>query len=208
MKRENLISYSANFASFVLDSEHFKDIDRIILFGSVARGNFDVESDIDIFIDTKKDIEKGVKKLIMLFNESEIHRKWLLRGLRNLISVKVGDIEKWNLKRDVISEGIILYGKFKDVPENVEYYLLIKPSFKKFNKSKQVMLWRKLYGYKQRVGKKVYETIGLLNKLNGIRLDSVIIVPVKNKNELLQFLNKEKIPYTVNEIWSDNLGVR
>src|SRR3989338_5004302 len=127
MKRENLISYSANFASFVLDSEHFKDIDRIILFGSVARGNFDVESDIDIFIDTKKDIEKGVKKLIMLFNESEIHRKWLLRGLRNLISVKVGDIEKWNLKRDVISEGIILYGKFKDVPENVEYYLLIKP---------------------------------------------------------------------------------
>src|SRR3989344_1446107 len=208
MKRENLISYSANFASFVLDSEHFKDIDRIILFGSVARGNFDVESDIDIFIDTKKDIEKGIEKLLNLFNESEIHKKWTLRGLKNSVSVKVGDLQKWNLKRDVISDGIILYGKFKDIPEKVEYYLLVKPSFKKFNKSKQVMLWRKLYGYKQRVGKKVYETIGLLNKLNGIRLDSVIIVPVKNKNELLQFLNKEKIPYTVNEIWSDNLGVR
>ncbi len=207
MKRESLISYTASFVSFILDSEFNKDIDRIILFGSVARNFFDDESDIDIFVDTKKNIEKDIEKLLKMFNESEIHKRWILKGLKNSISINVGNFNKWNLKRDVISDGIILYGKFKDVPENVEYYLLVKPSFKKFNKSKQVSLWRKLYGYKQRVGKKVYETKGIVKNLNGMRFDGVIIVPVKNKNELLQFLNKEKISYTVNEIWSDGLGI-
>src|SRR3989338_104004 len=205
MKRESLISYAAHFASFVLESEVSKDITRIILFGSVARGDFDDESDIDIFIDTKKDIEKEMSKLLMLFLSSESQKKWVLKGLKHDLSVKVGDLEKWKLRRDILSDGITLYGTCKDVPDHVEYYLLVKPSFKKFNKNKQIQIWRKLYGYKQSVGKKMYVTQGVITKLHGTRLDRACIVPVKNKKELLQFLNKEKIEYTLNEIWSDTL---
>lgn len=205
MKEEELIAYSANFVAFLIEEEIIKDIDTIILFGSVARGNFDEESDIDIFIDTKKDIEKEVLKTLALFKKSRIYKKWELKGIKNEISIKVGEMKKWALKRDVLSDSIILYGKYKEMPDNVEYYLLIRPSFKKFNKSKQVKIWRKLYGYRQKVGKKTYNSPGLIENTGGRRLENGLIVPMKDKKVVIEFLNKMKVEYTVNEIWSDTL---
>ncbi len=113
MNRNNLIAYAADFVSFLLDSDIFKRINRIILFGSVARGNFDEESDIDLFIDTKEGIEKEVRSILHLFQDSEIQKKWNLKGLENDLSLKIGDLNKWKLKRDITSDGIILYGKLK-----------------------------------------------------------------------------------------------
>lgn len=205
MKKENLISYAVNFISFLLEDKIAKEIDRIILFGSIARGDFDEESDIDLFIDTKSNIESDVAKILSLYLQSENQKKWVIKGLKNDLSVKVGELDKWKLKRDILTDGILLYGKFKDLPKNVEYYLLLTPSFGKFKKSQQVKLWRKLYGYKQKVGKRTYKSIGLLEKLDGKRIESGLIIPVKNKKELLDFLNKEKINYTVSELWSDSL---
>ena len=119
MKKTNLIAYAAHFVSFVLDHGVLQKINRIILFGSVARDIFDEESDIDIFVDTTEDIEKEIKNLLALFQHSEMQRKWELKGIKNNISVKVGDINKWKIKRDIISNGILLYGKIKENPENV-----------------------------------------------------------------------------------------
>jgi predicted nucleotidyltransferase len=205
MERENLISYAMSFASFLLDERIGKNIDRIVLFGSVARGDFDMESDIDLFVETKGNIEGKVSETLSLFRHSEIQRKWELKGIKNEISVKVGNIDKWKLKRDILTDGIILYGKLKDIPENTEYYLLLATSFRRFSKSHKVRLWRRLYGYRQKVGRNVYKTEGLVEKLGGKRVESGIIIPVAKKKELLDFLNKEKISYTLNEIWSDNL---
>src|SRR3989338_1825744 len=137
MKRESLIAYTMNFISFLLDEKISKDIARIILFGSVARGDYNDESDIDLFIDTKANIEKEVGKILSFFNQSEIQKKWELKGLKNELSLKVGNLEDYNLKRSIISDGVILYGKFKDIPEKVEYYLLFSLSFKNIKKSKQ-----------------------------------------------------------------------
>ena len=205
MKKENLIAYAMNFASFLLDEKIAKDIDNVILFGSVARGDFDDESDIDIFIDSKRDIEGEVNKTLSFFNQSEMQKKWELKGVKNDISVKVGELSKWRLKRDVIADGILLYGKFKQLAEDVEYYLILTLSFKQFKQSQKVKLWRKLYGYKQKIGKKVYHSKGLTDKLGAKRLDNCLAIPVKNKKEILDFLNKEKINYSVREIWSDDL---
>ncbi len=205
MRKENLIAYATSFISFLLDEPISNKIEKIILFGSIARGNFDKESDIDLFIDTKGDIEKEIFKVLNLFKESETHKKWLLKGLENEISLKIGNLNKWQLKRDILTDGIMLYGKFKELPENLEYYLLLSLSFKNFKKVHQVKLWRKLYGYRQKVGNKVYETVGLIKELNGSRIESSIIIPIKNKKELLSFLNKEKIIYKLSEIWSDTL---
>lgn len=205
MKKENLIAYAMSFVSFLLDNSIFENINSVILFGSVARGNFDEESDIDLFIDTKKDIEKDVFKMLSLFQQSEIQKKWTLKGLKNELSLKVGELNKWKLKRDILTDGVVLYGKFKEVPENINYYLLINLSFKKFSRAKKVKLWRKLYGYNQKVGKKTYKTKGLTEKLEAKRLENCMIISVKNKKEFLDFLNKERINYTINEVWSDNL---
>jgi len=205
MKQNNLIAYAAHFVSFVLGHDISQKVNRIILFGSVARGIFDEESDIDIFVDTIEDIEKEIKSLLTLFQHSEMQRKWELKGVNNNISVKVGDINKWKIKRDIISNGILLYGKFKETPENVEYYLLITPSFKKMKKSIKVKMWRKLYGYKQKVGKKTYKTKGILEKLDGRRISNGMIIKMTGKKELIDFLNREKIHYKVVEVWSDSL---
>jgi|SRR3989344_967150 len=205
MKQTNLIAYAAHFVSFVLDHGVLQKINRIILFGSVARDIFDEESDIDIFVDTTEDIEKEIKNLLALFQHSEMQRKWELKGIKNNISVKVGDINKWKIKRDIISNGILLYGKFKEIPENVEYYLLITPSFKKMKRSLKVKMWRKLYGYKQKVGEKTYKTQGLLEKLDGRRISNGMMIKMANKKELIDFLNREKIHYKVVEVWSDSL---
>ena len=205
MNKENILAYAASFVSFLLDQPLARDIDQIIVFGSVARGNFDRQSDIDLFIDTKKNIELETRKILSLFQKSEIHRKWALKGLTQELSLKVGKLAQWKLKRDILSDGITLYGKLKEVPENMEYYLLVTPTFSKFTKSRQVKLWRKLYGYSQKVGKKVYLSKGLVAKSEGKRIGSSIIIPMKHKQELLQFLNKEKVKYEVREIWSDSI---
>lgn len=205
MKRESLIAYAVNFVSFLLDTDIAPKIHKIILFGSVARGIYDEESDIDVFIDTREDLEEEIKKILVLFQNSEVQKKWGLKGIKSDISIKVGELNKWKLKRDIISDGIILYGKFKEIPESVEYYLLITPSFRKFNKSNKVKIWRKLYGYRQNVGNKIYKREGLLEKFGGKRIENSMLIKMANKREIIAFLNKEKISYKVTEIWSDNM---
>jgi len=55
----NLISYSIDFVSFLIQKTKSREkIKNIILFGSVARGEADRESDIDLFIDiVREDIK-------------------------------------------------------------------------------------------------------------------------------------------------------
>jgi len=203
MKRENLIAYAVSFASFLLDDSVGKDIERILLFGSVARGNFDNESDIDLFIDTKADIEKNVQKVLKLFQNSETQKKWELKGLKNELSIQTGNLNNWKLKRDIITDGVILYGKFNELAETAQHCLMLQTSFSRFKKSQKVRLWRKLYGYKQKIGKKIYSTQGIVEKIEGSRMESAIIIPVKSKKEIIDFLNKEKVNYTLREIWME-----
>ncbi len=206
MKREELISYGMNFASFIIQQEAGKKINRIILFGSVARGDFDKESDIDIFIDTQDNkIEAEINKLLSLFLKSEIQKKWELKGLKQDISLKVGKLDEWKLKRSIISDGIMLYGKFKDIPDEVGNYSVLELLFDTFNRNKKVSLWRKLYGYKQKVDGVEYATDGLIDECGGKRLEKVVIVPSEKALPLLDFLHKYKIKHTIREIWSDNV---
>ncbi len=204
--RESLIGYAMSFASFLMDSKTGGKIDKIILFGSVARGTWGEESDIDLFIDTTEDIEEEINGLLKLFRESKIQEMWRIRGIKNEISVKVGDLEKWSLRRDVISSGMLLYGKYNDMPEGVSYYLLIRIDVSRFGPSRQMSIWRKLYGYRQKIGEKTYIGKGLVKKLGGRKLaKATILVPMEKRKEIVGFLNKNKINYTVNELWSDTL---
>ncbi len=204
--RNSLIAYASNFSSFLIDSKVGDDIKRIILFGSVARGSFDRESDVDLFIDTTKDIEKEAYKILALFKNSRIHEAWKLKGIENEISIKVGDLNKWSLRREVISSGVVLYGKYKETPEKTEYYMLIKMDMKNIKSAKQMSIWRKLYGYKQKIGEKTYIGKGLVENLGGKKLGkAIIIVPMQNRKKLLDFLNENKVRHTVCELWSDDL---
>lgn len=204
MERESLISYAMSFASFLLDSKIGGKISKIILFGSVARGDFDEKSDIDIFVDTNADIEKDVDRLMTLFMSSKTYESWKLKGIKNDMSVKIGNLGEWSLRREIISSGILLYGKYNELPKNAKYYEMIKMDLKKIKTSKQMRIWRKLYGYKQKIGNKVYTGKGIVEKAGGKKIGkAIILVPMENRREIMEFLKKNKIDFTVNELWSD-----
>lgn len=207
MNKYELIAYSMDFCSFLLKSETGKDIDKIILFGSVARGDFDSESDIDIFIDTEKakETEASVKKIQKAFEKSETYEKWKLKGVKNPISAKIGKLEEWELYRSVISVGILLYGKFEEMPKGAKYYSMLALDFSRMDRNRKIRVWRELYGYKQKIGKKIFVSKGLLENISGKKLErSIIAVPAENKRKILDFIRRNRVRYRIFEVWTDS----
>lgn len=204
MKQENLIAYALHFASFLIDTvKESSRIKRILLFGSVARGDFTKESDIDIFVDTEGNIEEEVEKARKLFMISKAQKAWELKGISQELSLKTGNLDEWELKRSIISDGILLYGKAKQMPEDAEFYVLLQLSYRGLSQNQKLKVWRKLYGHRQKIGKKVYASTGLLDKAKGKRIESGILVQVEHEKELRAFLRKHKVSYTIHELWSD-----
>ena len=84
-----MIAYAQAFVSFILPKIDAKEI---ILFGSVARGEADKNSDIDLFFDVDKDenkIKEIIKEELNKFYKSKIAESWFLRGIKNNINANV-----------------------------------------------------------------------------------------------------------------------
>lgn len=178
-----LLSYSMDFTSFLLENIKIDDIKNIILFGSVSREESGKESDIDIFIDVVGS-EKYYKDAIEIiqnkfFESSKFLNYWSAKGIDNNFSIIVGKLDEWReLKNSIISNGISLFSKFKDIPENMQYKVLF--SFEKIKpESRRVIIFKKLFGYKR--NNKTY--IGLIKKYNGLKISSgSIIIPLEYYN--------------------------
>ena len=115
MENYKLISYAVDFVSFLIQSldSDVNTIKNIYLFGSVARGDADKNSDIDLFVvgNFKKDLdldafEKKQKARIQLliksrdeFTKMQKENKNLANSILNGFVIK-GYIEVfiWNLK--------------------------------------------------------------------------------------------------------------
>jgi len=201
IKRNELTSYALDFTAYLISK--IKEIDRVILHGSVARGDFDEESDVDLFIDAKENIEKKVNKIVDNYYKTKKFRDWELKGIDNPISVIVGklDSKEWkDLKRSIINTGIILYGKYKAESEKVNQYTLfsfegIKPD------KKRVLIFRKLFGFK--VGGKKYP--GFIEKINGIKIGKgSALVPIEYTNELKKYFQDKKVAVKLYDLWSDS----
>ena len=72
-----------------LSGSEKKRINNVILFGSIARGDYDEESDVDIFINLKKEsgkrkMEEVVDNSINKF-EAKARETYFLRGIKNPI---------------------------------------------------------------------------------------------------------------------------
>lgn len=201
MNYKKLISYSQDIISFImfnLEDKLFDKIEKIILFGSVARKEAANESDIDLFFEVKsgeKELEKETDHIIDKFYKSPRFTKyWSLLDIKNPVSFKYGKPAEWkDIYPSIIQEGIILYGKY--VPDDLKgkYFSLfswknIKPE------SKRVTLNRKLFGYLRR-GK---ETPGLASKYGVKKISrGAILVPVEYKNIFENFFRSDEIPVKV-----------
>ncbi len=203
--RESLIGYAQSFVSFLLDSGIGVNVHKVILFGSVARGDFSSESDIDLFVDVEGKYISDVEKVFRLFLHSQSERMWRLKGFQQEISLKAGVLTEWGLYREVISSGVLLYGKYVEVPEGVRFYaLFVLTKVVRKKVSTQVKLWRELYGYTQKVGKKRYVKKGIVEQEGGSKLaNSVFIVPMEMRRKVMIVLRREKVEYKLFELWSD-----
>src|SRR3989344_1038800 len=194
-----LIAYAQDFVSFLL--QNIKDpgkIITIILFGSVTRGEAKKTSDIDIFIETKENIENEIIALKEKFYDSiKVKKYWNLLGIKNEIHCEVGSLDEWkDLEKSLIAQGIILYGKYKSKKQGYPHYLFSIEQSKIRNKN--VSLWRKLYGYKQKVGKKVYIKNGLVEEYRGEKIArGVFVIPAEHAQKIVSFLKKSKINHEI-----------
>ena len=196
--KNDRVAYAAAFCSFLI--ERIENIRYIILFGSVSRGDADKESDIDIFIDTSSENKNRINNILSEFYKSKINELWKLKGIKNPISLIVGNIEskEWaDLKRSIITDGIILFGKYKSEPEKLRHYMLFSYSNVKDAK-KRVNLHRKLFGYN--VDSRYYD--GIVSKSDGIRHGSgSFSVPIEKYKEVRNVFREMKITPKIMEIW-------
>ena len=203
MERNELLSYALSFAAFLMRDKNVSEkISKIILFGSVARGDFDKESDIDIFVETKLQ-EKIIQKQLDLFNESKIKENYRLSGVQNEIVLKVGVLDKWKgLKESIAEDGISLYGKYEEKPKALRHFTLFKISVERRKFSLKIKVWRRIYGHKQKVGKKIYSSKGLLQELDCTRLSKgIFLAPFHNRQKVIDFLDKNRASYEMLDVY-------
>lgn len=196
------IAYASAFVAFVLPK--LGGIKEIILFGSAARGEADKQSDIDLFFDVerKEDAEKTeeiLKKEANRFDKSKIAELWFLKGIKNDIKAKVGILDEWELKRSIISEGIVLYGKYKVMPKKLrQLTLFVFEPIKDISKRNRIT--RLLFGRTE----KKYFSEGLIKKSNGKKISPrSFIIPPEYTPEISKLFSTEKISYKIFELWSD-----
>ncbi len=200
-KEKDLVAYAIDFVAYLITKTN--NLDRVILYGSVARGDFNEDSDVDLFIDSRENIEKKINKIVDNYYKTKKFKEWELKGIKNTISVIAGELdsEEWkNLKRSILNTGIILYGKYKAESDKINQYTLF--SFENIvpNK-KRISIFRKLFGFK--VGKKEYP--GLVEKINAIKVGKgSLLVPIEHTNELKKYFHSKKVAVKLYDLWSDS----
>lgn len=197
-----LLSYALDFVSFLLQKvKKREEIRHIILFGSVARGEEDKTSDVDIFIDIITEstvLEKEYDTLLKTFYSSAKYKHyWKLFGITNEIKLHIGVLEKWKeLESNIIADGIVLYGKFMPkIKEGKHIVFFIWENI--IPNSKRVLFNKQLFGYKQ--NGKYYS--GLLEKYHGERMGKgSILVPLEHSKEIHKHFKKYKIAVKIKKV--------
>lgn len=202
-----LIAYAQDFISFLLQNLD-KDGDKIkqvILFGSSARGEASKKSDIDLFIDVvDKRFEEKIDKIKEEFYGSiKVKKYWNLLGINNKINCSVGALKEWtSLERSLIANGIVLFGRYKGETKTQPYYLFIAIPGK--NRNKSISVWRQLYGYTQKIGKKTYAKKGLVKEYDGRKLArGVFVIPAEHSQKIILFLRKNRFKHEIIPFWQE-----
>jgi predicted nucleotidyltransferase len=194
-------AYSISFSSFLLQRlGDASEINRIILYGSVAKGTSTAESDVDIFIDVEKNakkLEEKISGILEEFYKSKEAIIFKLAGIENEIKIKTGALDEWDeLKRSMMSEGFVLWGRFEagriaKTEHKVIFY------WSGIGKNRGAFL-NKIYGY--RTKDRLHE--GFLSRAGGERLGkSCIIIPIKYRDNFVELIKKYNVEAKVMEVF-------
>ena len=194
--KENL-KIAADFAQKI---SKIKGILQVVLFGSVASGEDNVKSDIDIAVIHNRDkfevMEKANKVKPEKVQTTFIH---------------INDLYKeTELVGALSGEGLLLYGSsiiIKAEKSDLAPKTLISYSLSSMEQTEKVKLSRALYGSisKSRKGKKQYitEVKGLINEPDISKLQKgVLIVARKKSFKIINLLKRFKAEYKEIPVWT------
>ena len=185
-KLEEIITHIKTFISNNLSK--YEEIENIILFGSLASGRFNKESDIDICVIFKQNTPKKLEDTI--FNYILNLEKELNHSIQ-CVSIFPEDINNWDtiFLENILAEGQLLYGNsyyYEVLIKALELqpYQIITMNLKALDSADKMKLKRILYGYKtiKKYSKKTYkyQKKGLIKKIKGIKLGrGSFIIPEK-----------------------------
>lgn len=207
---KNLIPYIYDFLGFVFDDEESKKcIKNIILFGSVATGEYDKQSDIDLFIEPTSDAVSG--KVEQIAKEADnrfstlVEKKWSLIGVELPIRYIIGNLGsyRWKeLKSEIISTGITLYGKYVGVKDGLKHFSIFSYDLSKLSNKKKALFIRQFSGYSQKRKGKKYSSAGYLNEIGGVKIGrGAVLVPIEKSGEAHKFFTSFGITPEIREIW-------
>ncbi|MEW6009506.1 MAG: nucleotidyltransferase domain-containing protein [Candidatus Omnitrophota bacterium] len=194
------------------------DVAYIFLFGSVAKGDADRRSDIDILVvfDTySKDFENleaksRISELALTLEKEYDKNIQVVFTNKNYEGLQQHFIE------EVFKNGILLYVKSPSIIVGgleLENYAMIAFSLDKLSTKDKMKVKRTLYGLKTKkvVKGRFYksEKMGLVQQLQGIRIGAgVLAVPQKNVKMLEEKLNKLKLTFKVIDLWLTKDNIR
>ncbi len=202
--KKDLLAYTLDYVSFIIyniSPEDFLKIRNIMLFGSVARGDFGKSSDIDLFFDVVSDnkmLEKKIEKITKgFFDSTKFREYWKMLNIPNKFRLIVGRLEEWgDLRESIISNGILLFGHYKELPEKKTLKVIIQWD-KIGDETKRVHLNKRLFGFRQ----KGREYSGLLKVYGGEKLGTrCIIVPIEAHRKVLDLFIKLKVRTKTREV--------
>ena len=176
-----------------------EDVKAVILYGSLARGEFTSRSDIDLFIlatddKTQKEVEDKVIEI-----ETEIGRN-IQPTIRTITESQKTDT---GLLQNIFQEGKILYLKEpSDIPSAMllqqKPFLIYSFQISSLSQKDKARFNRQLYEQT----KKDYKYKGLLREIGGQKLSSgCVIIPYEQKEKIEKFFKKSKVKSEQLKVW-------
>jgi|GEM_PF-591885 len=209
------------FKELVFKFARYASVDKvayIFLFGSVAKGDTDRRSDVDLLIvlDTysrnyeKIDAKTKISELALTLEKEYDRRIQVVFTNKNYDGLDGYFIEK------ALREGILLYSNSPSVSIkglDAETFSLILYSLENLNTKEKMKVKRLIHGSKTRkvIKDKVYENekIGLVQQLQGMRIGSgAIAIPQKSTRVVEDELNKLNVTYKTIDILLTKDGIK
>lgn len=194
------------------------DVAYIFLFGSVAKGNADRRSDIDILVvlDTENTDFEEMEVKTRISELSLSLEKEFDRNIQVVFTNKnYNGLDAYFIQQ-VIKEGVLLYAKTPSIIVQgleLEYYTIIIFNLENLKSRDKMKFKRILYGHKTKkiVRRRLYESekVGLIQQLQGIRMGAgVIAIPQKNVRNIEEELKKLKINFKEIDMWLTKDSIR
>jgi predicted nucleotidyltransferase len=176
-----------------------EDVKAVILYGSLARGEFTSRSDIDLFILTTDDKTQNEAESKVIELESEIGRD-IQPTIRTITELQKTDT---GLLQNIFQEGKVLYLKEpSDIPSAIllqqRPFLIYSFQISSLLQKDKARFNRQLYEQT----KKDYKYKGLLQEIGGQKLSAgCVMVPHMQKEAIEKFFKKFKVKFEQLKVW-------